>query len=294
MKNFLLTVRDILLILFLTLFSMIVSGLWLPAWEINAFMLPLHYLLAPAIQLAIFIPGFHFLKKRLFHDSYDTISWPPRMRRHYFLYALLLLFLCYTGAFLSGLTVSVPMIDPYLVAQNAASLPGAFIVAPFIEETVFRGVILTQTARRFGLTAGMIVSSVLFGAAHLMNGSLGLLSAIQLILGGTLMGLLLSVLYVKEGSIWANVTVHALYNAILSLLPISTLEMSDWPIQLILNQRNPLLTGGEYGIDCSIINLIAYMTVTIVLIIAMHRHQTTLKDAWRKMQNRRSYASQNK
>lgn len=214
MKRFCSTFKDIILILLLTIFSMMIGGFWLDSWEVNEFVLPLHYFCSPIIELIVFLFGFKLLKKKIYHDEYSSVEFPPIFHKRYFIYAFSLILLCYIGAFLLGGKFVFPKLDNYLFAQNAASLLGAIIIAPFIEETVFRVVILTQTAKRYNLKVGIIVSALLFGAVHLMNGNLDFVSAIQLIIGGTLMGILLDVVYVKENTIWAGYIIHALYNAI--------------------------------------------------------------------------------
>ncbi len=79
------------------------------------------------------------MKKRLYHDEFQTIKFPTVFREDYFGYAGLLLGLSYGGFLLLGVRFVFPKIDGYLLAQNGASLLGAIIIAPLIEEVVFRG-----------------------------------------------------------------------------------------------------------------------------------------------------------
>lgn len=282
MKRFWITFRDIILILLLTIFSMMVGGFWLNSWEVNKFVLPLHYFCSPIIELIVFLFGFKLLKKKIYHDEYSSVKFPPSFHKRYFIYAFCLLLLCYVGVFILGGKFVFPKLDSYLLAQNTASLLGAIIIAPFIEETVFRAVILTQTAKRYNLKVGIIVSSILFGAVHLMNGGLDFISAIQLIIGGALMGTLLNVVYIKENTIWASYIIHALYNAIGSFIPVSLKATPDWFVEFILKNNNKIITGGEYGIDCSLINIIAYLIIIIAIVAIVHKNGSTLHDIWSK------------
>ena len=102
MKRLWLSIRDIGTILLLTILSMVVGGVWLQSWEVNRWVLPMHYFLAPLIEFMIFCPGFVFLKKRLYHDEFQTIKFPPAFRKDYFGYAGLLLGLSYGGFLLLG------------------------------------------------------------------------------------------------------------------------------------------------------------------------------------------------
>lgn len=109
-------------------------------------------------------------------------------------------------------------IDTYLFAQNAASFLGTFLISPIIEEIVFRVMTLTQIAKRHGIITGIVVSSLLFGAVHLMYGGLDFFSTVQLIISGTLMGILLSVTYVSERTVWASFTIPILTRHIISAI----------------------------------------------------------------------------
>ena len=283
MKKFLLCVRDVFLILLLTLVSMMVGGIWLDSWEINNIALPLHYFFAPIIYLILFLVGFRCIKGKVFHDSFRAVSFPPSFSKRYFGYAFGLLVLCAVGDILVGGKFIFPKIDTYLFAQNIASFLGTFLIAPLIEEIVFRVVILTQIAKRYGIFTGITVSSLLFGAVHLMNGRLDFLSAIQLVLSGTLMGILLSIMYVSEKTVWASFTIHALYNGIGSIIPIVTASetiIPDWPIYFVLRNDNQLITGGQYGIDCSLFHNIAYIIIIIIMLVSLHKKGSSLQKAW--------------
>lgn len=273
MRNFLHTFRDILLILLCNIIGLMLGGIWLDSWEVNQFVLPLHFLLGPMIQLVIFLLGFHLLKRKVFYDKFETISFPPVFLRRYFYYALGLLLLCAAGTFLIGGRLVFPYMDYYLFAQNLASLMGTVFIAPFIEEIIFRVVMISQISKRYTVKAGVIVSSLLFGAVHLMNGKLSVLSAVQLIIAGSLMGLLLSLVYLKEKSVWASFTIHALYNGVGSIIPVTTEVTPDWPVAFILKTNHPIITGGQYGADCSIANIIAYVIMIFVLLKLLQRQE---------------------
>jgi membrane protease YdiL (CAAX protease family) len=78
-------------------------------------------------------------------------------------------------------------------------------LAPFFEETVFRGVLLPLLTRRFGLGASVIITSLLFSAIHMH-----LHSAAPLFVVAT--GF--SLAYAYTGSLWVPVTMHSLFNGI--------------------------------------------------------------------------------
>jgi len=77
-------------------------------------------------------------------------------------------------------------------------------LAPFLEEMLFRGIILRSFAHQYSTKNAIILSSLLFGAAHLN---------IYQFVGATFTGLLLGWLYVRTHSIWPCIILHAFYNS---------------------------------------------------------------------------------
>lgn len=278
MKKFLLTARDVVVILVTVIFSQIIGGANVPSLMNNhLYTLIKVDFLSPLIYGLVFYLLFCWLKRRLFKNNFSHIQLPPRFKPRYFIYGLSLIAVIAVGYLLVGVTFQRPALNHYEFHQNLISLIFAdTLVAPFVEEIAFRGVILEQVARRYHLWTGIIVSSLLFGLVHLMNGALNFTSAIQLVLSGTLMGFLLAVVYLKEHSIWADYTVHALYNCVETILPAQLAVSHDWPIQFIFNSHKQLITGGEYGADCSIVNMLAYALVAGGVLYLAYRHRGKL------------------
>jgi len=80
---------------------------------------------------------------------------------------------------------------------------GALLV-PLGEEVLFRGVLFAGL-RRYGLTVAVVLSAVLFGAAHGLN-VVGITAAV--------LGVLNALLYDRTRSIWPAVVAHAINNTI--------------------------------------------------------------------------------
>ncbi|HSX41208.1 MAG TPA: type II CAAX endopeptidase family protein [Candidatus Saccharimonadales bacterium] len=85
------------------------------------------------------------------------------------------------------------------------SLLALVIIPPLVEEPVFRGFMFPAFAKRFGLAGGAIISSLLFGFAHLQA---------NVDVYTFILGLLLCFLYVRLGSIIPGIALHMLNNYI--------------------------------------------------------------------------------
>ncbi|MCC8046026.1 MAG: CPBP family intramembrane metalloprotease [Clostridiales bacterium] len=262
MKRVLKIALQILAILLFVILCQLPGGIWVDSWEINKIALPLHYFVASIVYFVLFFFGFKYIRNHFFKDIEIYGLNEVKIHRGYLLYGIAELVLFYVGAMIIGGQFVFPEMDLYLFAQNATSFPGTFLVAPIIEELVFRGLIQGIISKNYNRYAGVIVSSLIFGAVHLMNGSLSLISAFQLIISGALVGVMFSCIYLSTGSIWASVTVHALYNGIGTLIPVDITSTNDWPIVFVLNSKNQLLTGGDYGFDCALTTVIGFILIT--------------------------------
>lgn len=77
------------------------------------------------------------------------------------------------------------------------------IVPPILEETVFRGFMFPAFAKRFGTVWGAVLSSILFGLAHLQA---------NVSVYTFLLGLLLCFMYTKLRSVFPGMALHMLNN----------------------------------------------------------------------------------
>ena len=81
-------------------------------------------------------------------------------------------------------------------------------VAPFVEELVFRGVLLSGLASRMRTGWAMPLSAVIFGAAHLPDFNFAWYPVPALVL----LGVVLAWLCVRTRSLWPSITLHATNN----------------------------------------------------------------------------------
>lgn len=135
--------------------------------------------------------------------------------------------LVYAGCILSGIILAIFVSGTSYFAGEKNNLPieqlfgtradviwlmiFAICVAPFFEETIFRGYLYPVFARKMGIPAGIIITGVLFGLMH----------AVQLWGGWTqigllaLVGIILTVARARTGSVLASYLIHLSYNSFL-------------------------------------------------------------------------------
>jgi membrane protease YdiL (CAAX protease family) len=106
----------------------------------------------------------------------------------------------------------LPMEDLFRSRQTVLLLMGlGILVAPVVEETVFRGCIFPVLSRKLGVPAGVILTGVLFGVAHAQQlwggwGEIALLICV---------GIVLTYVRARAGTVAASYLVHVSYNTIL-------------------------------------------------------------------------------
>ncbi len=95
----------------------------------------------------------------------------------------------------------------------------AVIGAPLVEELLFRGALFAAIAQSpFGRWGAVVITSALFGLAHAMTDGWPVVIVLFL------MGITLSLLLLRFGSLWVTIACHASWNAVqaLALLSIGT------------------------------------------------------------------------
>jgi membrane protease YdiL (CAAX protease family) len=111
-----------------------------------------------------------------------------------------------------GRESGIPMEELFRSRQSVLMLMGlGILVAPVVEETIFRGCIYPVIARKFGITTGIVATGALFGLAHAQQlggawGQIGLLICV---------GIVLTYVRARAGTVAASYFVHLGYNTIL-------------------------------------------------------------------------------
>ncbi len=165
-----------------------------------------------------------------------------------------------------GKVVSSGMDSVDTASALAAGIFFTAIAAGFVEEMVFRGVIFHALEEAFNLPVAVIAPSVLFGIVHILGMEFTVGSCILVVLAGTAVGVMFSLITIESGSVWNNGIVHVLWNFVIigGVLTIGE-KVDEYAItSYVLESKSFPITGGEFGIESSAIAFAAYVVVSVI------------------------------
>lgn len=144
------------------------------------------------------------------------------------------------------------------------------IAAGFVEEMVFRGVILHLLKEKWNTTVAVIIPSVLFGFVHILGMNFSIGSCLLVMIAGTMVGVMFSAITIESGSVWNSGIVHAVWNIVIIGGGLSVGDKADEysVMSYVLKSKSFAITGGDFGIESSVIALAGYI---IVALIALNR-----------------------
>lgn len=175
--------------------------------------------------------------------------------------------MCTPGTFVANSMNASKIANIILVA-----LFGAGISAGVVEEMVFRGFIMRMVEERWGRVAAVIVPSVIFGLLHIINIDMNLRDIILLLIAGTSVGIIFSLIVYQSGSIWSSALVHGMWNFIMigDILDINIKHNTGAIFSYKMLSKSVILTGGSFGVESSIIAVIGYWIVIMVAFLLLH------------------------
>ncbi len=146
---------------------------------------------------------------------------------------------------------------------GAAGMMSSVAVA---EELLFRGVLFRIMEGRIGTAGALAVSTLLFGALHLVNPNATLWGALSIALTG---GFLMTAAYVATRALWLPIGLHFAWNFTQSGIFGVTISGADVPSHGLLNvtlSGPSVLTGGTFGPEASLLALLLCLVPTVLLL----------------------------
>ena len=146
------------------------------------------------------------------------------------------------------------------------------LVAGITEELIFRAFIMRLLEKRWNKFVAVLVPSVIFGLLHIPNmDDFKILDVLMLLIAGTAVGIMFSLIAYQSGSIWASTLVHGLWNFCGGILEISV-NPDPSIFTYTLDNSSTLLTGGAFGTESSLPAVIGYIVVIFIALILQRQN----------------------
>lgn len=155
------------------------------------------------------------------------------------------------------------------------------INAGVMEELMFRGIIFRLSEEKLGSYYALLISGILFGAAHLANANSSLMAGLAIAIEA---GVLLGVAYMLTRSLWLPIGIHFAWNYTQS--GIYGASTSGHPVanNLITSriQGNTLLTGGAFGPEASLPAIFFCLSAAVILFVFCKQNGKIASPFWKK------------
>lgn len=138
----------------------------------------------------------------------------------------------------------------------------AYIFTGWGEELLFRGYWLQNISEGLNLSWGIVITSVLFSLAHLLNPNPSLAAVLGLILGG----LFFAFAYVRTGQLWLPIGIHIGWNFFEGTIfgfQVSGTEPFSLVRQTV--QGPEIITGGAFGPEAGLVLLPALLLGALLI-----------------------------
>jgi len=146
---------------------------------------------------------------------------------------------------------------------------GGFIFQGMQEEILLRGYFMTSLSNKMSLDMAIIINAVFFGAVHLLNSGVTWIAIVNLIL----FGLFASLYAVRTNNILGIAGFHTAWNFVQG--NVYGIKVSGRLVDASVMSFGPkgadLISGGDFGIEGSIITTIVLSILCVALILCRRK-----------------------
>jgi len=170
------------------------------------------------------------------------------------------------------------IVGPGDTRELVKDLIGLTILAAFMEELLFRGILFRWIEAFAGSWAALVVTSALFGLAHIFNANATWISSLAIMVEA---GALLGGAYMLSRNLWVPMGLHAAWNFTQGFLfdvPVSGNDMHGL-VQAKLSGP-VLLSGGPFGLEASMIGVVLSIPLGAFLILLAARRGHVVQPMW--------------
>lgn len=190
--------------------------------------------------------------------------------------AVAIIGLCWAIMFLAGAYEFVALGSAWMLPYALAVFGGG----AFLQVMLFRVIFFRLTEELLGTWIAYVLISVLFGAAHLLNGNMDALSLFTMIFGDVL----LASTFVLTRRLWLVWGLHAGWNftqdGILGMPNSGITRLPSW---IEADTGGPAwLSGGDYGLDGSLLALGLTVTLGACFFVLAWRRERIVAPRWRR------------
>ncbi|MFN5046883.1 MAG: lysostaphin resistance A-like protein [Roseateles sp.] len=155
------------------------------------------------------------------------------------------------------------------------------ISSSVFEELLFRGVLFLSIERWFGSWVALAVSSLVFGLTHLVNPQATLEGALFIAVEA---GILLGAALMLTRRLWLSIGFHMAWNYTQQAIFSGIVSGNDAAPGLIRSTiKGPdYLTGGDFGVESSVLALVLCTTTGIVMLVMAHRRGRIVAPIWKR------------
>ena len=142
-----------------------------------------------------------------------------------------------------------------------------FIIVALNEEILMRGYILSNLMDSMNKYVALVLTSILFSAMHLLNANTSIFSTFNIFVSGILLG----IYFIHKRNLWFPIGMHLTWNFFQG--PVFGFNVSGNVTDSIAINNitgSELITGGEFGMESSLITTIT-MLIFITVIHYKHR-----------------------
>lgn len=237
---------------------------------------------SPEMQVYLFVSPalivlYWFVIAKLGNPKRNELRDPRALRR------LLLGLLGGTAIFSAAVAVAGALGIYHIVGLGTFNGLLAAIIVPTVgaavsEEILFRGILFRWVEEFGGSWVALLVTSALFGAAHLSNPNSSWIAA-----GGIALeaGVMLGAAYMLTRSLWLPMGIHAAWN--FTQGEVYDIPVSGTPVDGMVDARltgDPWLTGFGFGLEASVIAIVVATAFGLWLLWLAVRKGQLVKPWW--------------
>ena len=147
----------------------------------------------------------------------------------------------------------------------------AWMIQGAAEELFLRGFMFQAITSRYGVYKGIIVPAIVFALLHLGNAGVSMTSMLNILL----CGLALVLLTLKDENLWGAFGFHAAWNLLQGNVFGISVSGNAMDISLFktINQADTFWTGGNFGLEGSLLTTFFFILMSVILILQLRKVQ---------------------